>query len=153
MKFSAHSDMDVIADRVFPTLADFERHERAVLRRGVHVERVDALVDQPVGATWSARVRLRGRYREIKVSVDRFEPPESICYAVRGSGLAGHFTLDLVALSRTGCRLMVALELRPVNLSGRVVLRSLRLVKPTLNRRFKNRVAEYATYLRDQIAT
>ena len=41
MKFSTRIDKEVTAERMFDALADFDRIERILMRRGVSVNRVD----------------------------------------------------------------------------------------------------------------
>ena len=147
MKFSGRHDIEAPIDRVFAALSDFDAHERSALRRGVQVNRIDMMTSPVPGMTWAAKVRFRGRIRDITVSLARFDPPEVIYYDVEGSGLLGQFTVDLVALSKARTRLIAALDVRPMSMSGRLIIQSLRLIKASLTRRFKARVHEYAEHL------
>ena len=53
-------------------------------------------------------------------------------------------SFDLVALSRSRTRIMVALDLKPQNLSARLLVQSLKLAKNALTKKFKKRVGDYA---------
>ena len=144
MKFSGREDIEVSADRMFAKLTDFSAHERAVIRRGAKVERTDTL-DQPgQGMSWLAKVKFRGRQRKIEVVLTDLKQDEYIRYEIEGSGVSGVLELDLLALSPRKTRLAVALDLKPKNLSGRLLVQSLRIMKANLNRRFKARFKEYA---------
>lgn len=121
MKFSGRHDIEAPIDRVFAVLSDFDAHERSALRRGVQVNRIDMMTSPVPGMTWAAKVRFRGRIRDITVSLARFDPPEVIYYDVEGSGLLGQFTVDLVALSKARTRLIAALDVRPMSMSGRLI--------------------------------
>ncbi len=63
MKFKSKEDLDAPIEKVFELLADFERHERSALRRGIEVSRVDSLKAPGVGARWDAQFRFRGKPR------------------------------------------------------------------------------------------
>ncbi len=147
MKFSGRHDIEAPIGAVFAAVSDFDAHERGALRRGVRVDRMDILASPGPGMIWAAKVRFRDRIRNITVSLARFDPPEVIHYDVEGSGLLGQFTVDLVALSKARTRLIVALDVRPFSLSGRLTIQALRLIKASLTRRFKARVHEYAEHL------
>ena len=54
MKFSTNEDVEAPIDAVFEMLCDFESFERAAMRRGAEVQRVDQLVAPGVGMIWDA---------------------------------------------------------------------------------------------------
>ncbi|MEO1026387.1 MAG: SRPBCC family protein, partial [Pseudomonadota bacterium] len=60
-------------------------------------------------------------------------------------GLECMGVVDLVALSKARTRMLVSLDLKPTTLSSRLMVQSLRLAKGSLNRRFKARVAQFAS--------
>lgn len=144
MKFSAREDIGAPADAVFSRLTDFDAHERAIMRRGVSVERLDTLTVPGPGMVWSGEVDFRNKRRRVEIELADLVPDELVAYRVDGSGLHGSFMIELLALSARRTRLSVALDLRPQSLGGRVLVQSLRLLKPNLTRRFRARVAEYA---------
>ena len=147
MKFSGREDIETAASGVFSQLTDFDTHERAAMRRGIQVDRIDGLSDIEAGMTWSTRVRFRGRSRHMTIELIEIIPDETLVYRLDGSGLAGEFSLDLLALSPRKTRVAVALEFKPKNMTGRLLMQSLRIVKPNLNRRFQTRIKETARVL------
>ena len=147
MKFSGREDILAPSEAVFRQLTDFDTHERAAMRRGVQVRRLDGLTETGVGMTWSTKVRFRGRARHMTVELTDFVEDEILVYRLEGSGLAGTFTLDLLALSPRKTRVGVALDFKPKNLTGRLLMQSLRILKPNLNRRFQARIKETARVL------
>ncbi len=54
------------------------------------------------------------------------------------------------SLSRSRTRIMVALELKPQNLSARLLVQSLKLAKNSLTKKFKKRVGDYAKDMEDR---
>ena len=75
MKFSTKEDIDAPIDAVFDMLCEFDQFERAAMRRGAEVQRVDQLAEPGVGMLWEAAFDMRGKRRALQVEMDRFERP------------------------------------------------------------------------------
>lgn len=144
MKFSTKEDIDAPIDAVFDMLCEFDQFERAAMRRGAEVQRVDQLAEPGAGMQWEAAFDMRGKRRALQVEMDRFERPTEMKLETRSQGLTGDMSFDLVALSRSRTRIMVALDLKPQNLSARLLVQSLKLAKNALTKKFKKRVGDYA---------
>jgi hypothetical protein len=150
MKFSSREDIEAPIDTVFEMLSDFEGFERSALRRGAEVQRMDDLTEPGVGMMWEAKFDMRGKRREIQIVSALYDRPSDMSFEVTSPGMAGTFDVELIALSRQRTRMNVALELRPQNLSARLLVQSLKLAKSTLTKRFKLRVAEYTRDMEDR---
>ena len=150
MKFSTKEDIEAPIEVVFDAVSQFAIFERAAIRRGADVQRVDALTLPGVGMAWDAQFMMRGRRRQVAVRVVEFETPTRIAAQATSPGMIGRFEIDLIALSRTRTRMAIALDVQPQTLSARLFVQSLRLAKGTLTKRFKLRVAEYAKDLEDR---
>jgi hypothetical protein len=144
MKFSTNEDIEVPIDDVFEMLCDFETFERAAMRRGAEVQRVDKLSKPGVGMLWDAAFDLRGKKREVQVETITFDRPDEIVLESRSQGLLGLMSIELVALSRNRTRIGVSFDLKPLNLSARLLVQSLKLAKTSLTKKYKLRVADYA---------
>lgn len=144
MKFSANEDIDAPIGDVFDMLGDFDRYERSALRRGAQVKRTSDPAVTGVGMTWDVAFKLRGRAREMTLEMVTYEVPKLIRIDARSPNLASDFVLSLVALSPARTRVAVSLDLRPKNLSARLLVQSLKLAKTNLDKQFKLRVAEYS---------
>ena len=144
MKFSTKEDIEAPVDAVFDMLCDFESFERSAMRRGADVQRLDALTAPGVGMTWHAVFQLRGKRREIELEMVTFERPNEIVLESTSPGLIGEMGFELMALSRGRTRVTVEMEVKPLNLSARLLVQSLKLAKGSLNRKYKMRIAEYA---------
>ncbi len=70
--------------------------------------------------------------------------------ATASSSLHGDVTVDLVALSRGRTRLSMEMELKPQNLSARLLVQSLKLAKTSMMKRFEQRIASYARDLEEK---
>jgi len=151
MKFSAREDIAAPIDQVFEALCDFEGFERQAMRRGIEVRRVDTLQRPGLGARWDIAFEMRGRKREVGLELTRYEAPNEMTFEGKSAGIDAHFTIELIALSRSRIRMSVALDITPLNLSARLLVQSLKLAKANLTKRFKLRVADYAKGLEDRL--
>jgi carbon monoxide dehydrogenase subunit G len=150
MKFSTREDINAPIERVFEMLSDFRVYERNALRRGADVKRIDGLTETGVGMKWKAAFVVRGKPRQVEITLSEFDQPNRMVFWSASTGLSGQFSMDLVAMSRTRTRVSVALDLKPQNLSARVLIQSLRLAKSNLNKRFKQRVAEICSGIEER---
>lgn len=153
MKFSTREDVDAPIDEVFELLSDFEAYERNALRRGADVRRVDQLGSPDVGMMWKAVFSVRGKPRKLDITLQEYDRPNRIVFFSESPGITGNLSIDLIAMSRGRTRLSVALELKPQNLSARLLIQSLKLAKSNLTSRFKQRVADYAKIIEGRCAS
>lgn len=144
MIFTTKEDIEAPREHVFAAVSDFDRFERQALRRGAEVSRLDGLTAPSLGMTWHIAFRLRGKRREIEVELIEHDPPNRMIFESRSPNIAGQMIVDLVALSRNRTRLGLDIELKPKTLSARLLVQSMKLAKGNLNKRFKQRVAEFA---------
>lgn len=152
MKFSTKEDIEAPVEAVFDMLCDFESFERSAMRRGADVQRLDQLTAPGVGMAWHAVFHLRGKRREIELEMVTFERPHEIVLESTSPGLIGQMSFELMALSRGRTRVSVELEIKPLNLSARLLVQSLKLAKGSLTRKYKMRIAEYAKGMEDRFA-
>lgn len=153
MKFSTKEDVEAPIEAVFDMLCDFKSFERAAMRRGAEVQRADALHQPGVGMTWKAVFPLRGKRRELTLEMVTFDRPNEMVIDSMSQGLAGQMSFELMPLSRNSTRVLVALEVKPLTLSARLWVQSLKLAKTTLTQKYKDRVAEYARGMEERYAS
>lgn len=152
MKFSTKEDVEAPIEAVFDMLCDFESFERSAMRRGAEVQRVDTMSKPGVGMTWNAVFPLRGKRRELTIEMVTFDRANEMVIDSMSQGLAGQMSFELMPLSRNTTRVLVALEIKPLNLSARLWVQSLKLAKATLSKKYKERVAEYARGMEERHA-
>lgn len=144
MKFSCREDVSVPAEAVFDSLSDFAAFERAALRRGARLRRLDSLRQPGAGLSWDVTFPFRGKQRQMIADLRRFEPPEVIEFA----GVSPNFEMvlgfALVALSRQRTRLHAEFEIRPRSLGARLMVQSAKLGRASLNTRYSKRIAALA---------
>ena len=152
MKFSTNTDIEAPIEAVFDMFCDFESFERSAMRRGAEVQRMDAKIEPGVGMRWRAAFELRGKPRQIELEMVTFDPPNEIRLAGNSPSMKSETCFDLIALSRNRTRVHEALEVKPLTLSSRLLVQSLKLAKNSLSRKFKLRVSEYAKGMEDRYA-
>ncbi len=152
MKFSTTEDIEAPIDAVFDMLCDFEGFERSAMRRGAEVQRRDQRAEPGVGMQWQASFELRGKRREMELEMVTFDRPNEMVLESTSPGMLGTTSFDLIALSRSRTRVLVELEVKPLNLSARLLVQSLKLAKNSLTKKFKQRVAEYAKTMEERYA-
>jgi len=144
MKFSNRQDIEAPIGFVFGQLTDFPAIERAAMRRGAEVQRVDSLNGNGPGMMWDARFDLRGKPRELQLELTEYDPPNGLSLASNSANLELNIVADLVALSRGSTRLAMDFELKARNLSGKLLVQSLRLARKNLTGRVQDRLAGFA---------
>lgn len=144
MKFSTKEDIGAPINAVFEMLCDFEGFERSAMRRGAEVQRVDNLTAPDVGMMWNAVFEMRGKRRELQIEMVTFDRPNDIIIESTSPGLISQMSFELMALSRSRTRINVELEVKPLTLSARLLVQSMKLSKASLTRKYKLRVGEYA---------
>ncbi|MCI5042362.1 MULTISPECIES: SRPBCC family protein [Donghicola] len=144
MKFSTREDIDLPLDKVFEEVSDLDQFERAALRRGVKIRRLDNHADARAGMQWEMDFVLRGKERHLDAQMISYDPPNGMMFEGKSGGMLHHLTVDLTPLSKKRTRLQLELELKPRSLPARLLIQSFKLGKQKLNKRFKQRVTDFA---------
>jgi len=152
MKISTKEDIAAPIERVFAEISDFQSLERAALRRGAEVSRVDDQNGPCAGMAWDAKFDLRGKRRELHLELIRHDPPDTLVFASRSPNMSGGMTLDLVALSRNSTRMNIEIEMEPRTLSGRLLIQSLKLARNSMMKKFRANVDKYARGIEERYA-
>lgn len=140
MKFSTRRDTELTADQLFAAMTDFDRIERMLLRRGAKVTRIDPAREPGTGMGWHIQFDWRGRRRDLRLQVVRFDRPERASFS--GQSDAFDLTLDMtvVALSRTRSRLIYEADVRPRNMKARLMIQTARLGKAQIDKQYEQGV-------------
>lgn len=144
MQFTTSEDIDAPIEAVFDEVTDVAAFERLVLRRGAELQRTDTLTEPGVGMAWHARVTWHETPRDVDITLVSYEPPASVAFDMASGAITGRLQVDLEALSPELTRLHVDLSVAASTLSGRLLLQPVKLMRGDLDRRFRQRVAEYA---------
>lgn len=143
MKFSTRIDTDLPADALFDTVSDFGRIERMLMRRGASMARIDPALDPGTGMGWHVGFDWRGRPRELRLEVTRFDRPECVTMAGMSEAFETGISMTVVALSLSRARLIFETDIRPLNMRSRLMLQTAKLGKPQLDRKFERRIADF----------
>ena len=144
MRFSAREDIEAPIDHVFRAVTDFDGFERQALRRGADVQRQDTYGKPGVGSEWQLRFPFRGKDRNVTARMSEFEAPNGFRTQTNSGGIEGLVSLDLVALSPRRTRMQISIDLTPRTLSARLLVQSLKFAKSNLNKKFSNRIWQFA---------
>ena len=144
MRFSTREDIEVPIETVFKDITNFEVLERRALRRGAEVIRTDPPEGPGQGTVWEVTFAFRGRDRDCVAEVVGYDAPNTMIVDSNTGGLAGQVTLDLVALNPNKTRVKLVIDLKPNNLSARLLVQSLKLAKASLEKRLSSGFASFA---------
>ena len=86
MQFSSKEDIEAPIGSVFSAISDFETFERAAMRRGIEVSRVDEHAPVATGLAWQTRFSLRGRPRDLRLVLTQLRQPDSLALAFDSKG-------------------------------------------------------------------
>jgi carbon monoxide dehydrogenase subunit G len=144
MRFASKQDIEAPIEAVFQILSDFEAWERAIMRRGVEVDRKDRLRQNGPGMRWAARFAYRGKVRDLEVELVQIDAPTLMRFASVSQALEGVISIELLELGAKRTRLHTAIDVTPRSITARLFLQSLRLARAKLDRKFDQRVAYLA---------
>lgn len=151
MKFQSKEDIESPIAEVFGAISGFELLERSALRRGVELQRSGDLAHPENGLAWDLKFSFRGKPRDIRLTLSSYAPVTGLTLSGSGSGVDGRMEVELLALSPQRTRMSVELKLTPSNLTGRLLVQSLKLARSNLTRRFKLRLAEFAKLTEERL--
>ena len=144
MELTSRVDIEAPIDFVFAQVTDFTAFERQALRRGASVRRADRLPQAGVGMLWDVSFMYRGKERQLRAELTRFDPPNGYVVEMSSGGITGQTLVDLVALSRGRTRLALRTHMTANGLTARLLLQSLKLARVTLTKRLTARVTSFA---------
>jgi len=152
MKFSTRSDIEAPIGHVFEAVSDFASFERAAMRRGAKVRRVDSQDVRGPGMVWEAQFPFRGKTREFLIELEDYEAPTEMGIAAKSAGMFAFCDIELIELSPRKTRMRISLDLKPQTLSARLVIQSLKLAKGRIDRKFQARVEDFAKDVSERYA-
>lgn len=152
MDISSKVDVNAPAGYIFDCLADFQAFEKAALRRGADVQRVDDNAALCVGALWDVSFKFRGRKRDVKVELSEYQAPELAHYLATGQGVVATMRIELVPMSKKRTRLVTDVTMEAKTLPARLLLQSFKLAKKQAEKRFDRMMEDFAKQLEQRHA-
>ncbi|MEO8242195.1 MAG: SRPBCC family protein [bacterium] len=150
MKLVAKYDLEAPAAFVFAQLTDFDGWERAAMRRGADVMRVDKLKTVAPGMTWHTEFRYRGKDRAATIRLDAMTPHSALALTGMSSLVDGVVQIDILDLAAKRTRVEVRLDVKPKTIAARIYVQSLRLARARVERSFAQRVALLTTEIENR---
>jgi uncharacterized membrane protein len=150
MKFSTRQDIEAPIDYVFERACDFRGFERQALRRGIEIERIDDYSKICVGMGWKAVFPYRGKSRNLKAEVTKYDAPNAMLFQSISGGIEAEFDVELLPLSRNRTRVKVGLEMSPKSLPARLLVQSMKFAKSSLDTRFSKRIRQFTIEVEEQ---
>ena len=143
MRVSARQDIRASLEQVYRAMTDFERHEGDIQSHGADLNRLHP--DRPLvpGNGWHATFDFRGKTRKVKALLSELRPNEALHMEFEASSVTGTLEVDL-SEHEAGSRMVVALEVRPVTIKGRLLVQSMKLAKGEILERLQQRLASFA---------
>jgi len=150
MKLSAKEDIEAPIAFVTSFLTDFETWERAAMRRGADVERLDNLRKLGPGMEWKVAFDYRGKKRKIELKLLTLTPNQRLEFDCLAAPAEAFLALDLVEMGTKRTRLVATVDIKPRTLAARLFLQSMRLAKVKVTRRFALRLAQTGADIEDR---
>lgn len=144
MKLSTREDISAPVATVFEAVTDFERFRRHLLSKGFQVNGLPQQGLPVQGSTWHSKYQWRGRGYDIESRLVSFENDQGFAIESQGKGVVCLTVVDLIELAKQRTRLSVSLKLKPTTLASRLLIQSVRIAKPRLNKKLKSRVSNFA---------
>lgn len=141
MKFTTRIDKDIPAEQLFDSLADFDKIERMLVRRGVLVSPADNMPNGTRG--WNIVFDWRGQRRELQLVLVQHDRPEKIALTGESTPFELHIDMSVVALSRNRSRLYFELEVKPRNMRARLILQTVKLGRAQIDRKLEAKVSDF----------
>lgn len=141
MKFSSGEDIEASAKAIFAPCAITRSFNN---KCDVAVSRLCGWTNFPKLA-WACHGRLTsnsGSVGTIFSQVQELKPQQPMLISNESDGLSEDVVVNVVALAPKRARLMLSVELKPKNLSARLLLHSMRFAKNSLDRKFKARIRD-----------
>ena len=150
MKLVRNEDVEAPVAFVYAALSNFDQWERAALRRGAEVTRLDTLATPGPGMMWNVGFDFRGRRRTVDLRLVGLEPSQTLALTGQGASMIGRALLELVEMGPKRTRLAVTVEVEARTLAARLLLQSLKFASAKVNRSFEARIAQLAATIEDQ---
>lgn len=145
MKLSSQNTVDASISDVFAAISDFDEFEAMLSERGTKIERCGDIAPPSVGAEWTARFKWHDRLYDVRSELISVDPGQGYAIESKGGGIVCMAVVDLQAMSTSQTRLFVSFDFMATTFASKLLLQTLRLTGPSLNRRLDKRVAAYTS--------
>lgn len=144
MKFVATEDIAAPIDTVWARVSDLEGFEDRIGKRVGQIARIPP-GPPGQGTSWTGKAEIMGKSRVVKVTVATLAAPTQLVAEAGTDGMTVTIQVDLKELGPRLTRLTVTSEARARSLAARLMLQSAKLARQTMAKRYKARVADFAS--------
>ena len=150
MKLTAKEDIEAPIAFVNAILTDFDAWERAAMRRGADVQRLDSLLQPGPGMGWNASFAYRGKKRDLEIKLLKLIAEQNLSFACSAKPVEGTLNIEMADMGPRRTRLVVSIEVKPRTLAARLYMQTVKLAKAKITRRFVLRLSQLAADIEDR---
>lgn len=135
MKFVNHADIKRPAETVFAFVTNFPAFETRARTAGISVERLAGDARPVPGSTWKVKGVMAGGERDVEIRLAQINAPTRLLFENSVKGAEMTFEIQISPLSPKETRLRTIFEVKARSLGVRLMIQSMRLIRPRLNAR------------------
>lgn len=147
MKLSSQKIVEAPIAQVYAAILDFETFENMLSSRGGKIARTGAVAPPEPGAQWVASFKWHERAYDVDAELVSVDEGHGYAIESKGNGITCMAVVDLQEASATETKLFVSFDFAATSFSSKLLLQTLRLTGPSLNRRLDKRVETFASKL------
>lgn len=144
MNLSSQKIVEAPIAQVRAAVLDFVAFEEMLSSRGTRISRTGPVAPPEQGAQWSASFKWHERAYDVEAELVSVDPGYGYAIESKGNGIICMAVVDLQEASQTETKLFVSFEFAATTFSSKLLLQTLRLTGPSLNRRLDKRVEAFA---------
>lgn len=147
MKLASQRIVEAPIEDVYAAIMDFQAFEEMLSARGTKIERCGPLQPPEPGAQWAASFKWHDRSYDVQAELVSVDPGYGYAIDSHGNGITCMAVVDLQEASVTETKLFISFDFSARSFSSKLLLQTLRLTGPSLNRRLDKRVETFAAKL------
>lgn len=144
MKLSSQKIVEAPIAEVYQAVLDFESFEDMLSARGTKITRTGAVTPPEKGIKWTANFKWHERAYDVDAELVTVDPGHGYAIESKGNGITCMAVVDLQEASATETKLFVSFDFGATTFASKLLLQTLRLTGPSLNRRLDKRVDSFA---------
>ncbi|MCA0922791.1 SRPBCC family protein [Pseudooceanicola nanhaiensis] len=143
MRLTTKNTIDAPAEMVFDSILNFAGARRDAVPEGARVARTDRLEQPGPGMTWELVFDLLGQRREMHLRLLSCDRPGRMEFKGTSPGLDIECTAQLSSPEAGRTVLALVIDIKPQNLSARILVQSLKLAKYQVSRRIEDKLGGF----------
>lgn len=144
MKFVNHTEVRRSAEAVFTYISKLDALEERARAGGVKVMRLSGDGALTPGTEWEVEGRFAGADRKVEIRLERVKVPSSLIFKNKTGGTEVDFEVQVLPQAANRTRLRTITDMKARSLSARLILQSMRLIRPRINGRIDSALGKLA---------